>query len=371
MRFLLAVILFSQMLFSLNEIKSTNWNKDKFIVTFEENIKQDNLTHWYFYHKGSKKYKYIYDIKHIKIRKPIILKEKKFVDTIVIGQYKIDKLRISFRNNKELDFNYKVIKNRIIFDFHKASKSVAKTKIHKESKPAKKTYLQDNQKRIIVIDAGHGGKDGGAVYKKNKAVEKVIALNTALYTKEYLEQMGYTVFMTRETDVFIKLINRTKFANKKNADLFISIHVNSLPKKGNFTKKNGIETYFLSPAKSERAKRISAKENYHDFDRTSKAGKNAILSISTKAKIMQSHKLAIDIQNNVIHRLQKYYYHIRNNGVKSAPFWVLVGAQMPSILLEIGYITGNYDGKRLLDRLYKKRLAKGIANGVDEYFQKN
>jgi len=320
MRLLLTVIVLSEMLFGFNKIESTNWNHEKFIVTFEKNIKKENLNHWYFYHKGTKTYKYIYDIKNVKINKAIILKENKFIDTIVIGQYKIDKLRISFRNKKELDFNYKVIKNRIIFDFHKASKNVIKKKPHKQAKQKHKYYIKKNNK-IIVIDAGHGGKDGGAVYKKNKSVEKDIALNTALYTRDYLEKMGYTVFMTRDKDVFIKLIKRTKFANKHNADLFISIHVNSLPKKGRFTKKNGIETYFLSPAKTERAKLISAKENYHDFDRTSKAGKNAVLSISTKAKIMQSHKLAIDIQNNVIHRLQKYYYHIRNNGVKSAPFW--------------------------------------------------
>jgi len=380
-RFFLLFSLTSTLLFSSNFIKSANWSKDnRFIVTFEKRVEKVNA--WNFYHFQSKKHKYIYDIDNAVLKNGYIkIKQNRFIDKIVIGQYKADKLRISFRNSKKLKFDYKILKNQIIFNFSNKKKTVqkvqAKTKPISPNKkialykPKIKTSVKNRKSKIIVIDAGHGGKDGGAVCKKIQAVEKDIVLNLAKYTRNYLKKLGYTVHLTRDSDNFISLGDRTKFVNRKKADLFISIHANSLPKKGKFRKKNGIETYFLSPAKTERAKIVALKENYRDLNVMSKIGKNNYLSSVSREKIKQSHRFAIDIQDQVIKNLRKYYYHISNGGVKEAPFWVLVGAQMPAVLLEVGYVTGDRDGKRLLDRLYKKRLAKGISLGVEEYFKKN
>ena len=225
--------------------------------------------------------------------------------------------------------------------------------------------------QVIVIDPGHGGKDGGAVCKKYKAIEKEIVFYIAKYAAEYLQKMGYTVYLTRQHKRFISLKERTKFANRMKADIFISIHANSLPKRGKYHQANGIETYYLSPTRSNRAKRIAEIENRQDVRRLKRVTKNNFLTSLNKMKIIQSHKLAIDIQANVIKRLRKYYYHIKDNGVKGGPFWVLVGAQMPAILIEVGYVTGDKDGQRLNKRLYRKRLAKGIAIGIDSYFKKN
>jgi N-acetylmuramoyl-L-alanine amidase len=369
-------------LISSNSVKSFDWESDEqFTVTFEKNLKSGDIKPWKFYHKDSKKHKYIYDIQNAFLKDGHLnVENKKFLDSIVIGQYKKDQLRISFRNSEELNFDYKVIKNRLVFYFKNRKKESSKLAIAK-TKPEnpKQNFIQyaidlsksEKSKKLIILDPGHGGKDGGAVCKKFGVIEKDVALLISKYTAEYLEQMGYRVKLTRDEDIFIELKDRTKFANKNEADLFISIHANSLPKKGNFSAKNGIETYFLSPARSERAKRVALKENMEDLDEVSKIGKNNFLTALNNVKIFQSHKLALDIQSNVIQRLRKYYYNIEDDGVKEAPFWILVGAQMPAVLIEVGYVTGDKDGKRLLARLYKKRLAKGIALGIDNYFKNN
>jgi len=370
--------MFSTSLFSTNFIKNANWSKDdsKFIVTFENKVQK--LKAWNFYHLPSKKHKYIFDIGNAIIKKGHLdIKQNTFIDKVVIGQYKAETLRITFRSGKKLKISYKISNNKIIFDFHRKKRVVKKDVTKKKDKKIEiyqleiKDSVQNRKGKVITIDAGHGGKDGGAVCKKMKIIEKTIVLQIAKYTQEYLSDLGYTVYMTRSDDTFISLGKRTKFANRKKSDLFISIHANSLPKKGRYQKKNGIETYFLSPARTDRAKRVASKENHRELNIMSKYGKNNYLTSFSREKIILSHKLAIDIQSGVINRLRKYYYHVENGGVKPAPFWVLVGAQMPSILLEIGYVTGDRDGKRLTDRLYKKRLAKGISLGVEEYFKKN
>jgi len=366
-------------LYGKNEIKSFDWSNNEFIVTFKKNLGKVHA--WNFYHKGSKQYKYIYDIDNAVVKEGVLkVKDKKFVDNIIIGQYKANKLRISFRNKEKLHLQYRVRKNKIIFDFRKKKKKSKKKRVKKRRSITKspsiikyhpKSKTINRKGKIVVIDPGHGGKDGGAVNKKKKIREKDIVLSIAKYTAEYLRNMGYIVYLTRKDDYFITLRNRTKFANKKKADLFVSIHANSLPRKGNYSKKNGIETYYLSKNRSKRAERVAAKENSGYLKDVSKIGKINFLKSLNRAKIIQSHKLAIDIQTNIVKRLRKYYYHIEDGGVKGAPFWVLVGAQMPAVLIEVGYVTGNRDSKRLLDRLYKKRLAKGIALGVKDYFKKN
>jgi N-acetylmuramoyl-L-alanine amidase len=376
-RLLLSVFLVSATLFGgQNPIESVKWEDDnRFVITFKNWIK--SVSQFTFYHKESGKHKYIYDIDEGFVEGGLLnVQDTRFADSIGIGQYKPDKLRITFRNSEKLDIQKRVYQKKISFVFGKVKKAKStpstKKEIVKYTPPPKKTSKKKYSKnKIIVIDAGHGGKDGGAVCKKNKVVEKEIVLDVAKYTSEYLKNMGYKVYLTRADDTFLKLGKRTKFANKKNGNIFVSIHANSLPKRKNFTKRNGIETYFLSQARTERAKRVAAKENFEDFDVISKSGRNNYLNILSREKITQSHKLALDIQGNIISHLRKYYYHIEDGGVRQAPFWVLVGAQMPSILIEVGYVTGDRDGGRLKDRLYKKRLARGIAKGIDEYFKKN
>ncbi len=239
-----------------------------------------------------------------------------------------------------------------------------KTKPNKENpkvKPAAKG-------RIIVIDPGHGGRDCGAMGVA-KVCEKVVVLSVAKELEKELKKRGYTVYMTRSKDVFIPLKRRTEFANSKNADVFISLHANAVlqPRQ---KELSGIETYFLSPARSERAKSVAATENKEDIEELSALSRETVLGILNAQRLYASHRLALDVQFGVLGALKKPYNTI-DGGVREGPFWVLAGALMPSILLEIGYITHPKEGKTIVQPNYHKLLARGIANGIDGYFIKN
>jgi N-acetylmuramoyl-L-alanine amidase len=228
---------------------------------------------------------------------------------------------------------------------------------------------RDRSKKVIVIDPGHGGKDSGAT--GNGYMEKEIVLQIGLELYEQLKAMGYTVYMTRSTDVFIELKDRTKFANDKMADLFLSIHANAIPKGADANAAYGIETYFLSPGRSERAMRVAALENSEDMGEMGAFGKLSFLNVLNTEKIIASNKLAIDIQKGVLNNLRKQFPNVKDNGAREAPFWVLVGAQMPAILLETGYISNPEESARIADAKYQKWMVDGMIDGVKHYFANN
>ena len=218
----------------------------------------------------------------------------------------------------------------------------------------------------VVIDAGHGGKDTGAICCGSK-IEKFIVLSVASKLKNILEKKDFKVYMTRDDDSFVKLPKRTEFANSKKADIFISIHANASPSKKTRDIFRGIEVYYLSPAKSQRAKEAAEKENAVMFEGKDFYTKNEYLSLLSREKIIESHKLGLDVSNNMLKNVRSHFGSIVNGGVKPANFWVLVGAQMPSILVETGYITHPIEGENLINNNYQKLLAKGIAEGIERY----
>ena len=224
----------------------------------------------------------------------------------------------------------------------------------------------NNSPDIIVIDAGHGGKDTGAICCDNKK-EKRVVLSVALKLKKRLQKKGYTVYMTRNDDSFVKLPKRTEFANKKRADIFISIHANAAPNKSVQNIFKGIEIYYLSPAKTGRAKKAAEKENAVMFEGKDFYTKNAYLSLISETKIIESHKLGLDVSYKMLSNVRTSFGHVENGGVKPANFWVLVGAQMPAILVETGYITHPKEGENLMNNRYQTLLAKGIAEGIERY----
>ncbi len=228
---------------------------------------------------------------------------------------------------------------------------------------------KDRSKKVIVIDPGHGGKDSGAV--GNGHMEKDIVLQVGLQLAEELRSMGYTVHMTRSNDTFIELKDRTKFANDKSADLFLSVHANAIPKTSDANAAYGIETYYLSPGRSERAMRVAALENSEDMSEMGAYGKLSFLNVLNSEKIIASNKLAIDIQKGVLNNLRKQYPNVKDNGAREAPFWVLVGAQMPAILFEMGYISNPEESARIADTRYQKWMVDGMIDGVKHYFANN
>jgi N-acetylmuramoyl-L-alanine amidase len=249
-------------------------------------------------------------------------------------------------------------------------KSLNKQRENKQYISVGKSKKILDTKKTIVIDAGHGGKDPGAVGPRRER-EKVVTLNIAKDVYRYLKSKGYRVYLTRNRDRYVSLRYRTRLANKKNADIFISIHANAA-RKARARKAKGIETYFLSPARSKRAKRVAALENKGDMNSMSYSSQNILLTLLNRSKIISSQKMAIDIQKHMLHNLKKSYGNkIIDGGVREGPFWVLVGAQMPAVLVEVGYISHPSESRRLVSRKYQQKIAKGIANGVMSYFANN
>ena len=306
---------------------------------------------------------------HYKYAKPTKLKIKG-IDKILIYQSKHNTLKIVVRDRSNPRTVYIINKNKIIIKFLNVSnktqsKSKAKTQLYI---PPKKTSYKSGSK-VIVVDPGHGGKDPGAL-GKGKRREKNVTLSISKKLVSILKSRGYKVYITRSRDKYISLKRRTNTANKRHADLFISVHANAAHK-SRVNKAKGIETFFLSPARSERAKRVAAKENKGDMDAMNWSSKQSFLTVLNQGKITASNKLAIDIHKNMLFNLKKNYRGIVDGGVREGPFWVLVGAQMPSVLIEVGYITHPVEGKRMFTSKYQNLMANGIANGIDSYFSKN
>ncbi|GAA9930610.1 N-acetylmuramoyl-L-alanine amidase [Helicobacter pylori] len=233
------------------------------------------------------------------------------------------------------------------------------------------TFIKTKRKKHkkIVLDAGHGGKDCGAM-SANLVCEKDIVLEVVKFLHKELKKRGYSVLLTRDKDIYIDLVARTELANRKSADLFISVHANSIPKRST-SNAHGIETYFLSTARSERARKVAEQENKDNVNLMDYFSKSLLLNSLNTQRLIVSNKLAIDVQYGMLQSVRKNYPDVVDGGVREGPFWVLAGALMPSILIEIGYNSHAIESKRIQSKPYQKILAKGIADGIDSFFSKN
>ncbi|GHQ48755.1 N-acetylmuramoyl-L-alanine amidase [Helicobacter pylori] len=258
-----------------------------------------------------------------------------------------------------------------------AKKEIPKKEAENESKNqvfiAEKNdaFIKTKRKKHkkIVLDAGHGGKDCGAM-SANLVCEKDIVLEVVKFLHKELRKRGYSVLLTRDKDIYIDLVARTELANKKSADLFISVHANSIPKRST-SNAHGIETYFLSTARSERARKVAEQENKDNVNLMDYFSKSLLLNSLNTQRLIVSNKLAIDVQYGMLQSIRKNYPDVVDGGVREGPFWVLAGALMPSILIEIGYNSHAIESKRIQSKPYQKILAKGIADGIDSFFSKN
>ncbi len=258
-----------------------------------------------------------------------------------------------------------------------AKKEILKKEAENESKNqvfiAEKNdaFIKTKRKKHkkIVLDAGHGGKDCGAM-SANLVCEKDIVLEVVKFLHKELKKRGYSVLLTRDKDIYIDLVGRTELANRKSADLFISVHANSIPKRST-SNAHGIETYFLSTARSERARKVAEQENKDDVNLMDYFSKSLLLNSLNTQRLIVSNKLAIDVQYGMLQSIRKNYPDVVDGGVREGPFWVLAGALMPSILIEIGYNSHAIESKRIQSKPYQKILAKGIADGIDSFFSKN
>jgi len=352
---------------SSHKLKSIRWKNSKLVLTFDKKLKTSQINYFTIYDSKTKIYKYVFDIHASMLTRSQSLR-KDGVKKITIAQHNPSTLRLVIENRSKLKIRFKKSTKSLIISIiiNKKNKKISSSK-HTVSKKISPARL--DRDKVIVIDPGHGGKDPGAVgYKKYR--EKVVVLQIATKLKNILKSRGYKVYMTRYKDNFVRLSNRTKYANRKKADIFISIHANAVDKK-NAKSVYGLECYFLSKSRSSRAKRVAAKENSADMSEMDFYGKSAFLNTLNSHNIIAANKLAIDLQRGALGELKKKYKDIKDAGVREGPFWVLVGAQMPAVLVEVGFISHPKEAKRLVNRTYQKTMALGLANGVERYFLNN
>jgi N-acetylmuramoyl-L-alanine amidase len=215
----------------------------------------------------------------------------------------------------------------------------------------------------IVLDPGHGGKDPGVVFK-NSVYEKDLILDFAFRMKAVLEKDGkYQVYMTRDSDMFIPLEERTAKAMQYKADLFISLHMNS----NRSSSLEGMEAYFLGFATDRQTEALAAQEN--SVSQKSIGELQEILKLMINAKIEESKDLAKIVSVGVSNYMKDNFSSFRSHGVRQAPFIVLIGASMPSVLIELGYLTNQSEGRNLTNPLYRQSLAESLAKGLEDYIQ--
>ena len=218
--------------------------------------------------------------------------------------------------------------------------------------------------RMVVIDPGHGGPRPGTI-SKSGLQEKEVNLAIALALQKLLKaNAGLEAVLTRESDVDVPLEDRTVIANQKRADLFVSIHANAQRDR----KRGGVETFFLNISPDPTVIELAAAENSTS---TKNIGdmKSILLKIIQNSKIQESRDLAEKIQKNLVKSLSGDLPAVKNLGVKGGPFWVLIGGEMPSVLVEVSHLSNAKEEAKLKTRKYRELAAQGIYNGIMEYIR--
>jgi N-acetylmuramoyl-L-alanine amidase len=216
--------------------------------------------------------------------------------------------------------------------------------------------------RTIVLDPGHGGSDPGCIGKSGLE-EKAITLDVSMALKKMLvEKAGLSVILARESDIMVPLESRPVIANQRRADLFISIHVNAHRDR----KREGVETFFLNFSPDPAVLELAARENATSSKNIGQM-KDIIQKIAQNSKVDESRDLAEKIQRNLLRSLSAANPKVKDLGVRGAPFWVLIGSEMPSVLVEISHLSNAGEEARLKTAKYRELAVQGIYNGIMEY----
>ena len=360
--FFLILLVNSLLISGVNLLQKSTVKKGELNLFFSKKFDKNSVKHFIL----SAPHREIYDFQNTRLahsRVPLGL-----APSVRMAQYKKNTVRVVIDAPK----GYRPVAYQPLLSDNEYHISLPKGKALSKSKAPVVTKKKKHNRvyvghthEPIVIDAGHGGHDTGAMAGGKR--EKDLVLQIAKRVERALKKLGYPVYMTRRGDRFLKLTQRTHIADRKKAVAFISIHANSVPRSKR-NKVHGIETFFLQNTRDAKSQRIAARENKAVLRGTTKLSRNVIIdSVLTGPKIVESNKLAIDVQRHMMHRLRSRYRGVKDSGVRHAPFWVLVGASRPSILVEVGYISHPRERKRLFTPAYQELLAKGIADGVDSY----
>ena len=285
------------------------------------------------------------------------------------GQYTADTVRVVIDINSFEDYNIFSLPNpfRIVIDVRgRVSAKKQSPTIDRDSPDtasiAKQLALGVNR---IVIDPGHGGKDYGAPgYLKGVHEKKIVLAIAKKLAEKIKKELGCEAILTREGDKYLTLEERTAIANTKRGDLFISIHANASRNNRAF----GIETYYLNLTTDDESITVAARENATSEKNISEL-QTILNDLLQNAKINESSRLATYVQKELCSKMETKYNRIKNKGVKRAPFYVLIGAQMPAILIETSFISNKIECQRLKDSKYQNTLCDGIINGIRKYIK--
>ncbi|MDX9714288.1 MAG: N-acetylmuramoyl-L-alanine amidase [Dissulfurispiraceae bacterium] len=323
-----------------------------------------------------------FDIRNAKLKKglqTVFNINDNLLRTVRLGQFNATTVRIVFDiSNPSYEYKVFILEDpaRLVIDVFlkkhaedKADEPSPESDLKKPQENKAAPPVQQLLKRKIVVDPGHGGDDPGAVGPTG-LYEKDVVLDVALKLKQEAEKLysHYEIILTRDRDIFIPLEKRTAIANKHNADLFVSIHVNASPNR----KARGIETYLLNWTNDEEAIRVAARENRISIKKMKQVqGELDFITSSLRRenKRDESLKLAGYIQNSLVARVTTSHSSVHDLGVKQALFYVLVGAEMPSALAEISFISNPAEEKLLSSSRYRTMLAESILEGINSYFQ--
>ena len=306
------------------------------------------------------------DIYQVKLN-PILHSKTFLVENDYLKQIRIaQKTPSTVRVVADLDFKKAYFRVWHLPDPFRIIIDIYPSKLPRPPQPAKSGSSMIRQLALgiqrVVIDPGHGGQDPGCIGKSG-LMEKKIVLDVAERLKKILESKeNLEVIMTRETDIFLDPESRTVIANQKQADLFISIHANASRNR----KLRGIESFYLNFSQDPSVIETAARENATSTKNIGEM-KEIIEKIVQNTKISESKELAEYIQNNLVKCLSQKYSNVKSLGVKGGPFWVLIGGEMPSILVEISFLSNSTEESRLKSPQYRQRIAQGIYEGIMEY----
>jgi N-acetylmuramoyl-L-alanine amidase len=301
------------------------------------------------------------------------LVQNAYLNQIRIAQKTVSTVRVV------VDLNFQKVKRyrvwhlfdpfRVVMDIysHSVAPESPPAKPAQPPQPSKAGYSMVRQLGLgiqrVVIDPGHGGDDPGCIGRKGLQ-EKQVVLDVSRRLKMLLdEKSDLEVILTRESDIFIPLENRTVIANQKGADLYISVHANASRNR----KRYGVETFYLNFSHDPSVNEIAARENATSTKNISQM-KEIITKIVRNSKIVESKELAEKIQKNLVSTLSKNHKDVKDLGVKGGPFWVLIGVDnVPSVLVEISHLSNLKEEARLRNPGYRQQVAQGIYEGILEY----
>lgn len=291
-----------------------------------------------------------------------------YLQQIRLARNKKNSVRVVFDFNKIGKYTvfYLTSPFRVVFDIFQEEKKAAPALA---LQPVDSSYSIVRQLglgvRTIVIDPGHGGKDPGTENQMLHLSEKDITLDIALQLKNLFQKAPeLTVILTREQDQTMTLEERTAIANSNKADLFISIHVNSAPRKS----AHGIESYYLNMTSDPWAMEVAALENKVNGKSIGEMS-DIVEQIVKHAQVSESKVFTENIQANLVSRLQRKYKSAQDLGVKKAPFFVLAGAGMPASLVEVSFLSNAAEGKCLRLPAYRGAIAEGLYSGILDYIK--